>query len=321
MSGHFVISLDFELLWGVRDHADKASYGTNILGAREAIPRILNLFSQNGIRATWAVVGFLFCEGKEHLLSVLPPPEKRPKYRNSNLSNYNYLNDVGRDELSDPYYFAPALISQIAATPGQEIGTHTLSHCYCLEDGFTQEAFEADLLVAQELAAHQHIKPRSIVFPRNQYAPEYLDICRRVGLTSFRGNPSRWAYRPTKSNNQTSLRRAVRLLDAHSGILGSLTTRPYMAQGLTNVPASRFLRPNSGRLGKLHPLHCNTIQRGMTGAARRNETYHLWWHRCASRRRVQSCCRSRGKKWCAAGDTGSSQARWTYSLCHGGDGQ
>lgn len=35
MSGQFVISLDFELLWGVRDHSDKHAYGQNILGARE----------------------------------------------------------------------------------------------------------------------------------------------------------------------------------------------------------------------------------------------------------------------------------------------
>ena len=27
MSGQFIISLDFELLWGVRDHADRQTYG------------------------------------------------------------------------------------------------------------------------------------------------------------------------------------------------------------------------------------------------------------------------------------------------------
>ena len=43
MSGQFVISLDFELLWGVRDHSDKQSYGQNVLGAREAVPRIREL--------------------------------------------------------------------------------------------------------------------------------------------------------------------------------------------------------------------------------------------------------------------------------------
>lgn len=36
--GTFVISLDFELMWGVRDVQTKAGYGPNILGVRQAIP-------------------------------------------------------------------------------------------------------------------------------------------------------------------------------------------------------------------------------------------------------------------------------------------
>ena len=41
----FVISLDFELHWGVFDaYGDK--YNDNILGARQAIPEILELFKQ-----------------------------------------------------------------------------------------------------------------------------------------------------------------------------------------------------------------------------------------------------------------------------------
>lgn len=52
VSGAFVISLDFELLWGVRDHADRSSYGRNILGGRAAIPRMLDLFERHGVRAT-----------------------------------------------------------------------------------------------------------------------------------------------------------------------------------------------------------------------------------------------------------------------------
>ena len=50
MPGQLIISLDFELLWGVRDHADRASYGDNIIGAREAIPHILELFYSHGMR-------------------------------------------------------------------------------------------------------------------------------------------------------------------------------------------------------------------------------------------------------------------------------
>ena len=105
MTSEFVISLDFELLWGVRDHADRESYGRNILGGREAIPRILDLFERHGIRATWATVGFLFAEDKDELLASLPPEELRPTYAQDALSNYRYLGEVGQNERQDPYSF------------------------------------------------------------------------------------------------------------------------------------------------------------------------------------------------------------------------
>jgi GAF domain-containing protein len=43
--GIFTISLDFELYWGVRDKVDLEAYRGSLLGAREAIPRLLDLFA------------------------------------------------------------------------------------------------------------------------------------------------------------------------------------------------------------------------------------------------------------------------------------
>lgn len=275
MNGRFFISLDFELLWGVRDHSDRNRYGQNILGAREAVPRMLDLFAKNGIQATWATVGFLFCGSKEELIDCMP--EERPNYRDPTLSNYSYVDEVGKDETADPYYFASSLIEEIRQTPGQEVGTHTLSHFYCLEDGATLEAFEADLRAAQLLASRRGITLRSIVFPRNQFAPKHLDVCERLGLRTYRGNPTSWAYRAAKGAEQTPFRRALRLVDAYAGLLGPQTFEPS-ADRPANVPASRFLRPCAGHLAPFHPRHIATIRRGMTAAAQSGSGYHLWWH-------------------------------------------
>lgn len=272
----FVLSLDFELLWGVRDHADRTSYGGNVLGARAAIPRMLDLFERSGIACTWATVGFLFAEDKDDLLAALPAPELRPAYANPALSNYAYLDEVGRDEVEDPYYYGLSLIRQIAATPGQEIGTHTLSHYYCLEDGACLPSFEADLTGAIALAAAKGIAIRSIVFPRNQYTDAHIGICARHGVTTHRGNPPAWVYQPAKGAEQTPMRRALRLLDAHSGVLGPQTYD--IDPDRANVPASMFLRPKTGKLARVHPVHVAAIQRGMTAAARSGRGYHLWWH-------------------------------------------
>lgn len=275
MTGRFIISLDFELLWGVRDHADRSSYGANVLGARAAVPRILDIFAQHNIAATWATVGFLFCENKDELIDILP--EDRPTYSNDRLSNYRYLDEVGKNEGSDPYYFAPSLIDRIRKTPNQEIATHTLSHYYCLEDGPKISSFEADLQAACVLAERRGIKFKSIVFPRNQYTAEHLAVCARHGVTAYRGNENSWAYHPTQGAEQTLTRRALRLVDAHTGILG-----PHISsssEGVpSNIPASRFLRPSAGRLAPFHGSHLSVIRREMRAAARRGMTYHLWWH-------------------------------------------
>ena len=128
MSGQFVISLDFELLWGMRDRADRRTYGENILGARVAIPRIMELFAKSDISATWAIVGFLFCKNRDELMDVSPTVDQRPRYHNPKLSNYNYFTELGWNETESPHYFAASIIEQIANTPKQEIGTHTFSH-------------------------------------------------------------------------------------------------------------------------------------------------------------------------------------------------
>jgi hypothetical protein len=74
-AGNVVISLGYELLWGVRDHPTRESYGANALGGRQAIPAMLDLFHRRNISATWATVGALLCENS------LPDQPNGPAWR------------------------------------------------------------------------------------------------------------------------------------------------------------------------------------------------------------------------------------------------
>ncbi len=47
---------------------------------------------------------------------------------------------------------------------------------------------------------------------------------------------------------------------------------------MIDLPASRFLRPYSPRLGRLEWLRLRRITSAMETAARTNTTFHLWWH-------------------------------------------
>src|SRR3546814_3265204 len=89
-------------MWGMRDHATTRDYGHRVLGEREAIPAMLELFEKSGIHATWATVGFLICDGRDELLARAP--EDLPTYADARLSNYRYMDEVGVSERVDPYY-------------------------------------------------------------------------------------------------------------------------------------------------------------------------------------------------------------------------
>jgi len=276
--GTFVISLDFELMWGVRDVHTKETYGANVLGVRRAIPAMLGLFEEFGLHATWATVGLLFFATKAQLLAGLPAV--RPAYVDSNLSNYVALPDLGPDEAHDPYYFGYSLLNQIRAVPGQEIATHTFSHYYCQESGQTAEAFRQDLAAAVAVAQSQGVTLRSLVFPRNQCNPAYLAICSELGITSYRGNEAAWMYHKTSEASQTLWQRGARLLDAYVNISGhNCAVSVDLARSFPfNIPASRFLRPWSARLQALEALRLRRILSGLTHAAQYGQVFHLWWH-------------------------------------------
>ena len=59
-NGALVISLDFELLWGVFDKVDWRDKKKYFQNTRRVIPEILRLFEQYEISSTWATVGMLF---------------------------------------------------------------------------------------------------------------------------------------------------------------------------------------------------------------------------------------------------------------------
>jgi peptidoglycan/xylan/chitin deacetylase (PgdA/CDA1 family) len=274
--GALVVSLDFELHWGVADKLTLAAYRENLLGAREAVPAMLDLFARYDVHATWAIVGLLLAESRREMLERVP--SVRPRYRRAELAPETVLAQVGENERDDPFHFAPSLARRIADTPGQEIGTHTLTHYYCLEEGASPAALRADLEAASALTRDRLGRtPRSIVFPRNQFDDASLAVCREVGLTAYRGNPEGWAYRARRDGDESQGRRAVRLLDAYLPATGS-HAHAFPAGTPANVAAGRYLRPYAPALRAAEPLRLRRITAELGRAARRGLLFHLWWH-------------------------------------------
>ncbi|MNU83325.1 hypothetical protein D3C71_730220 [compost metagenome] len=278
--GQFVISMDFELYWGLRDICPISHYLGHSAKEREIIPRVLGLFERSGIHATWATVGLMFFESKEQMLRGIPT--RLPAYQDANLSPYPHLTsgEVGTDEQTDSSHYGLSLIRLIEQTRYQRVSTHTFSHYYCLEAGQDSAEFQADLRAAVRIADRQGIQLESIVFPRNQVNPAYLPLLLPEGIRSYRGNPEHWLYKRGYSTGDSLPRRAFRLMDTYlnlSGFHSYSLEGPKQGEPI-NLPASHFLRSYSGKLAILEPLRLRRILKGMTYAARNNQVYHLWCH-------------------------------------------
>jgi len=271
--GTLVISLDFELVWGIFDHIqilDKVPYFNNTLWA---IPKILELFEKNSINATWATVGMLFNENWDEWHTNIP--SLLPTYDNIKLNPYNYGKEHHKSNL-DKFFFAPNLIKDIKSISGQEIATHTYSHYYCLEKGQSVDQFAADIKQAVAMGDRFGVPLRSLVFPRNQFNKKYLDVCFRNKIDTVRTNPRDWYWDLTKP--ETIVTKIARSGDAYlpfgkkSYSTNTIEKTPVLCQS-----ASRFLRPQN-KIEVLNSLRLFRIKNEIIQAAKNGEVYHLWWH-------------------------------------------
>ena len=270
----FTISLDFELFWGVYDVVSVESYGSYILGGRKAIPLILSLFKKYKIHATWGTVAMASFENKKELMSYLP--YHRPVYAVSNIDPYGHLKNVGKNESEDPYHFGYSLLQKIMDVDGMEIGSHSFSHFYCLEE-ISKQAFRADLEAAAASFRRLDIETKSLIFCRNQYSNCDLQTLKDLGFTSYRGNEDHYLYKPRKSKQPMTIR-GGRLVDAYINISGNSCSSPTeVLEGLINIPSSRFLRPYSSSK-YLEILRLRRIKSSMFHAAKTGKGFHLWWH-------------------------------------------
>jgi len=273
MKGKFIISLDFELFWGISETKNFETYGENLSNTHIVVEKLLDIFDKFDIRVTWATVGFLFFKDEKELIQLREKIEQ-PSYSKIPLKNYEYLDSVKDDYLN--IYFAGNLIKKINNNLNHEIATHTFSHYYTLEDGQTMNQFKIDINLAIDIAKKDNIYIDSIVFPRNQYSDRHITYCKSVGISVFRGNESHWIYKP--GTKQGWFKRGLRLLDSYFKISGDNTFVVRDVNGIKNVKSSRFLRPYNSKLKFAEGLRMKRILSEMTYAAKNNKCYHLWWH-------------------------------------------
>ena len=275
MPGTLIVSLDFELFWGMLEVYKLEDYQENVLGGRKAIPQLLKLFEKYDIHATWATVGFMFAENREELKRYFPETQLRPSYTNETLDPYSWFDKIGENEQDAPCFYAPSLIRLVSRTPGQEIGSHTFCHYYCREQGQTVEQFAADMRAAKRIAADHGYDVTSVILPRNQSEPEYANILHQVGFTAYRDEENDWIHEKIKFR---PLMRLLRLMDVYLPLTGQGGYTPKNENGIWNLTGSRLYKAIFPPLAFLEGLKIRRIKRQMLHAAKKGLTFHLWWH-------------------------------------------
>ena len=258
--GTFVVSLDFELAWGTRGRPSADKVSRYLEGTRPAIDRMLQLFQQYEISATWVMVGGLLLGGSS---------------RHPLLSDARYDDIPSGDCRSEPNWYAEDIVQKIRVCDvPQEIGCHTLTHMYVNESSESRQQLDWELSEFVKLFEQQGLpKPVSFIFPKHYM--HHFDLIAQHGFKCYRGPETGWFERLPKA----AVRGAFRLLNSRlrrAPVVGLPSPSP---EGLVEIPSSHFYAPFQS-VGKYVSLNDRVAQAiaGLNAAAKRKKIYHLWTH-------------------------------------------
>lgn len=263
--GNLIISIDFELRWGVQ-HLLKdniKAYSNSLACVREIVSGTLKAFDYYDIRATWASVGALAALDWEDYFSL------RPESADKAFATKAYHERMALLDPSGSLHFAFESLQEIVATNGQELGTHTFSHLDASGKDVTAEIFALDLLAAEKVFNDRlGVRPTSLVFPRNAIAN--LAALERTNVLRYRGSD----FYPLLSKNGISEKsliwRARRYTQnfVRFSSLWENDSFPMVSSGLF----MRFGLPEF-----LWKRQITMLKRHLN-APLQGHSLHLWWH-------------------------------------------
>lgn len=261
--GTFVISLDAELAWGYHRYDDDPE--TRIASGRDGWIRLVDLFDEYQIPATWSVVGHLFhdsCDGTHASHSV---PEGW------------FAKDPGGTESEQDAWYGRTLVDAVrAADVSHEIGCHSYSHVEFGDADTSAETAAAELRACRRLAEADGIDLDSFTFPRNEVG--HRDVLAAHDFVAYRAPRPAWPFGDTPVARPAKL---GRLLSGRS--TAPVVTPTVDRHGLVAIPASLHLFTFEGapRLAarpiRSHPV-VDMAKRTIDAVAREEGTFHLWLH-------------------------------------------
>jgi hypothetical protein len=277
----FMMSLDFELLWGSFDSGKHRKFishfernGANPFQVTRAIvDDLLALFQKYDIAVTWATVGHLMLDHCEMQSGVKHPDMPRAKH--SWFPKDWYTHDPCADARTEPLWYGRDMVEKIlSAQPKHDLGSHSFSHVIFSDAGCTREVAEAEVRKCVEVARTLNIKMQSFVFPRNEIG--YLDVLPKHGFTVTRERPEFWFFQ----FRNRAVRRMGHMVDDFLAVTPACG-RPKTSDAaeIWVVPVSMFLQSMDGAR-RLIPARSRVRKavKGIERAIDEQSVFHLSFH-------------------------------------------
>ena len=271
--GIFTISLDFELIWGTLDLFGPDGFRKACEIERGLIGRLLDLFAEFEVSATWCILGHLFLDSCHADGGCKHPEIVRPEHHW--FPQDWFVHDPCGNEQSDPLFYGRSLVEKICACPvPQEIGCHSFSHVIFGDNGCSRETARSELAACIRLAKEQGIELRSFAFPRNQVG--HLEVLKEFGFLCYRGPEPVWHEARRLPD---VVKRLARLWEVLTVATPPTVVPRKSAHGLWDIPGSMIYFPMHG-FRKHLPVSWRIRRaiKGLDDAARRKRVFHLWFH-------------------------------------------
>lgn len=259
-----MISLDAELAWGLHDRYPLSTAEKRRVSlARPAWSRLVELFGEHGIPATWAVVGALLVEDETEFLDEHPLSDRWFA---------TYRDDV--TERPERWRGTDLVEAVVDADVEHELGCHSFSHVVFSDA--TPEVAEAECRLARAVGERYDLEFTSFVFPRNEIGNRAA--LSGTGFVCFRSR------RPYRLPAIPGLRGGAALAGGLTRTAGPPMVVPRIDEyGLVEIPSSLFVGKHRGPIGSAitalaEDPTVRLAKLGIDEAARTGGLFHMWLH-------------------------------------------
>jgi peptidoglycan/xylan/chitin deacetylase (PgdA/CDA1 family) len=241
----FVLSIDLELAWGVWDKLNSTNVQKIIDTERLVCENLLNIFDDNEMPVTWAVVAAL-------------------------LDNKNKM----MGNLNQKAWYAPDILDNILNSKTKHlIASHSYAHKEfntCSNEEIIED-FEKSIFFLKSF----NINTDVFIFPRNNVF--HLDVLKKFNFKTYRSIDQSWYKKVYKYNKL--LGKISNLIDKVIPIKTNSVSPLIDKFGLTEVPTSILLISKNGiRSIVTNYSMFKKIKDGIDLAISQNECFHIWFH-------------------------------------------